>query len=169
MADLRAFFAAAPLGSFAGTVYRVCPARYGRNMLSMRGAFLHGARYNIREYFGALYTSLSADTARREMARYYTVPPIGGFVEAAIQVRLSRVADLTNQHLLRKAGMRREELIDDQHHVTQEAGLRAWESGVEGLVAPSAAHSTERNMVLFLDNQEPGWRIEFRSLRPWSR
>jgi RES domain-containing protein len=91
MPDLRAFFRTAPVSEFSGTVYRICPARFGGNVVSMRGSLLHGARYNIRGYFGALYTSLTKETARREMARYFTVPPIDGFVEASIGLRLSRV------------------------------------------------------------------------------
>jgi len=49
----------------------------------------HGARYNIRGYFGALYTSLSRKTARREIARYFTVAPVDGFVEASIDSGLA--------------------------------------------------------------------------------
>lgn len=126
----------------------------------MRGSFLHGARYNIRGYFGALYTSLSIETARREMARYFTVPPIGGFMEASIPLRLNRVVDLTNRRGLRKAGIAWEHLIAIQFPITQEIGLRAWESGIEALLAPSAAHPAERNLAVFLDNQHPLWRVE---------
>src|SRR5215472_10619118 len=61
----------AAVGEFSGTVYRICPARYAGNPVSMRGPFLHGARYNVRGYFGALYTSLSKETARCEIARYF--------------------------------------------------------------------------------------------------
>src|SRR5262245_18779889 len=125
MPDLRAFFRSAPVSEFSGTVYRICPARYGGNLVSMRGSLLHGARYNIRGYFGALYTSLSRETARREMARYFTVPPIGGFVEASIGLRLSRVVDLTNRKLLRRARIAWEQLIETRFPVTQEIGLRA--------------------------------------------
>jgi hypothetical protein len=56
----------------------------------MRGSFPHGARYNIRGYFGTLYASFSPETARREMARYFTVAPRGGFVGASISLRLKR-------------------------------------------------------------------------------
>jgi hypothetical protein len=126
----------------------------------MRGSVLHGARYNIRGYFGALYTSLSKETARREMARYFTVPPIGGFVRASIGLKLSRVVDLTNRRLLRKAQVAWEQLIETQFTVTQEIGLRAWEAGIEALLAPSAANPAERNLAVLLDNQSPLWRVE---------
>jgi RES domain-containing protein len=159
MPDLRAYFRRAPVSEFAGTVYRICPARYGGSLISMRGSFLYGARYNIRCYFGTLYTSLSKETARREMARYFTVPPRDGFVEASIMLRLSRVVDLTNRRQLRKAGVTWEDLIGGRYSITQEIGLRAWESGIEALLAPSAAHAAERNLAVFLDNQRPLWQV----------
>jgi len=142
MTDLRAFFLSAPVSEFSGTVYRICPARFRGNVVSLRGSLLHGARYSIRGYFGALYTSLSKETARREMARYFTVPPLGGFVEASIGLRLTRVVDLTNRRLLRKASVAWERLIETQFTVTQEIGLRAWETGIEALLAPSGRESS---------------------------
>ena len=165
MPDLRAFFRAAPFSEFSATVYRICTARYETNVVSMRGSFLHGARYNIRGYFGALYTSLSPETARREMARYFTVPPLGGFVEAAIALRLSRVVDLTDKVLLTGAGIAWEQLIELRHSATQEIGLRAWENGVEALLVPSAAEPAERNLAVFLDNHRPIWEVALTAVR----
>jgi RES domain-containing protein len=166
MPDLRAFFQAAPVMKFSGAVYRLCPARHSGSMVSMRGSFQHGARYNIRGYFGALYTSLSRETARRELARYFTATPVGGFVEASIRLRLSRVVDLTNRKLLRKAGIAWEQLIDANYAVTQEIGLRAWESGIEALLTPSAAEPGARNLAIFLDNQRAPWRVELVRIAP---
>jgi RES domain-containing protein len=164
MPDLGTFFRHAPHNEFSGTVYRICTAQYGGNIVSMRGALLYGARYNIRGYFGALYTSLSLETARQEMAQYFTVPPIGGFVEACIELKLNRVVDLTDRRVLRKAGMLWDQLIEPRHTISQEVGLRAWENGIEGLLAPSAANPSEQNVVVFLDNQHPVWKVELTSL-----
>ena len=133
-------------------------------MVSMRGALLHGARYNIRGYFGALYTSLSRETARLEMARYFTVPPLGGFVEASIALRLSRVLDLTNRKRLRRTGLAWERLIEPRFLLTQELGRMAWESGWEALLAPSAADPQQPNLAVFMDNQRPPWRVELAEL-----
>jgi RES domain-containing protein len=133
-------------------------------MVSMRGALLHGARYNIRGYFGALYTSLSRETARLEMARYFTVPPLGGFVEASIALRLSRVLDLTNRKRLRRTGLAWERLIEPRFLLTQELGRMAWESGWEALLAPSAADPQQQNLAVFMDNQRPPWRVELAEL-----
>ena len=159
MPDLRAYFRTVPVSEFSGTVYRICPARSAGNLVSMRGSFLHGARYNIRGYFGTLYTSLSRETARREMARYFTAAPRGGFVEASILLRLNRVVDLTNTRLLRRPGVEWGQLIGTRYAITQEIGLRAWESGIEALLAPSAAHPAERHLAVFLDNQRPLWEV----------
>ena len=128
------------------------------------GSFLHGARYNIRGYFVTLYTSLFKETARREMARYFTVAPKDGFVEASISLRLSRVVDLTNRRLLRRAGVASEQLIGARYSITHEIGLRAWENGIEALLAPSAAYPAERNLAVFLDNQRPLWEVALASV-----
>jgi hypothetical protein len=48
----------------------------------MRGAWARGVRYNMRNYFGAVYAALEMSTARPEMRRYYTVPPDCGFAAA---------------------------------------------------------------------------------------
>jgi RES domain-containing protein len=126
----------------------------------MRGSLLYGARFNIKGYFGALYTSLTPDTAGREIARYFTVPPIGGFELASIRLHLTRVLDLTRPNSLARAGISDEQLIASQYSVTQEIGLSAWENGFEGLITPSAAIPGQHNLAVFLDNQQPSWRIE---------
>lgn len=160
MPDLKAFFRSAPVSRFAGVAYRLCPAIYRDHLVSMRGAFLHGARYNIRGYFGALYVSLSRETARREVERYFTVPPLGGFVEASIGLRLVRVVDLTNRAIIRTAGILSKELSGQSYTFTREIGLRAWENGIEALLLPSAANPDGRNLAVFLDNQHPVWSVE---------
>lgn len=165
MPDLARYFRSAPAAGFKGTVYRICPTRYADHLLSMRGAFLHGARYNIRGYFGALYTSLSQETARQEISRYFTVPPIGGFVLATIGLRLNSVVDLTRPGQLHRIPISREQLTAARFSISREIGLRAWESGLEALLVPSAADPKAPNLALFLDNQHPGWRIELSGVR----
>jgi hypothetical protein len=51
-------------------------------------------------------------------------------------------------------------LIEAQFTVTQEIGLRAWEAGIEALLAPSVANPAESNLAVLLDNQSPLWRVE---------
>lgn len=166
MPDLAAFFRRAPRQVFSGAVFRICAARYGGNTASMQGSLIHGARYNLPNYFGALYTSLEIETARREIARYYTVPPRDGFVEAVIELRLSRVVDLRSKRLLRTVGLKPQDLTGNRYFISQEFGLRAWEAGLEALLVPSAAVPNAANLAVFLDNQQQGWRITLQQIRP---
>jgi RES domain-containing protein len=129
----------------------------------MRGAFWHGARYNIRQYFGCLYTSLEVETARLETKLYFTVPPDCSLVEAAIELRLSRVVDLTDPQVPRKAGLRNVDLTG-AHGPCQEIGMRAWESGVEALLVPSAASPRCKSLAVLLDNQFPRWSVRLRKV-----
>jgi len=64
---------------------------------------------------------------------------------------------------LRRAQIIWEQLIETRFSITQEIGLRAWETGIEALLAPSAANPAERNLV-FLDNQHPIWRVELKRI-----
>ena len=164
MPSLEIWLRTAPIAPFSGTVYRIASARYRNNLLSMRGSLLHGARYNIRGAFGTLYTSLTPELARLEMARYFTVPPKDGFVEASISLRLNRVLDLTNPALLDAAGIAAAGLIASSYIATREIGLRAWENGIEALLVPSAADPSSHNLAVFLDNQRPTWEVALTGL-----
>ncbi len=130
----------------------------------MRGAFAHGARYNVKQYFGCLYTCLDPETLDAEMRRYFTVPPDLGFVDAQIDVRLSRVVDLTNELIHKKAGIKRGALVANDYLVTRHAGLCAWQAGVEAMLVPSAAIDGKINLAVFLDNQSAGWRMGLRQV-----
>src|SRR5258708_28895880 len=121
----------------------------------MRGSWLHGARYNLRNYFGALYTSLELTTAQAEVRRYFTIPPDCGFVTAALTLQLSRVVDLTDKKLLRKVRIPGSRLTSDDYAVCQEFGWRACESGIEALLLPSPAVPHATNLLLFLSHQRP--------------
>jgi RES domain-containing protein len=149
---------------FQGEVHRLCVSLYRYNTLSMRGAWERGARYNVRNYFGALYTSLEVETARAEMRRYFTIEPDRGFVWAVIKVKLTRIVDLAERRRLPQLGIRATDLTGDSYTVSQELGLRAWESGIEGLMVPSAAVPGAKNLVIFLDNQRLHWTVLLRAL-----
>lgn len=165
MPDLRQFFEQAPKEPFSGKVYRIVVTPFAGHILSVRGAFARGGRYNIRDHFGCLYTSLSPDLAKQEMQRYFTIKPDCGLVEAEIELRLAKVVDLTIEH---DAGFSRADLVTESHIIPGEVGLRAWEAGVEGLRVPSMVEAESANLVVFLDNHLPGWRLQLRSVEPLS-
>jgi hypothetical protein len=102
-----------------------------------------------------LYTSLRPDTARREIGRYFTVPPKDGFVLATIELGLN-VVDLSTKPV--KA------LVDRDHSFCQSVGQLAWESGIEALLVPSAVIPEDLNLAVLVDNQEPGWKITLRNI-----
>lgn len=161
------FFRSVRRDSFSGTVYRVCRRKYEAHICSMQGSFLYEGRYNMKGYFGALYTSLELDTAKHEMGRYYTVPPKDGFTAAEIRLQLTQVVDLTDRMVLHLAGAKIRSLVTDDHTVCQEIGRMAWEAGIEALKVPSAALDGKTNMALLLDNQQPGWTIGLLSAAPY--
>lgn len=83
---------------------------------------------------------------------------------ASIQLRLTRVVDLTNRRSLKRTGIRQEELISPTYAIPQEVGLRAWEAGIEALLVPSAAVSTDGNLVVFPDNQHLRWAVQLKRI-----
>jgi len=101
----------------------------------MRGAWTCRARYSIRNYGGALYTALKIEKAQAEMRRYFTLPADCGIVTATLTLHLARVVHLTTPKTLRRIGVGR-------------AGL-----------------GDAKNMVVFLDNQQPGWTGALRTVR----
>lgn len=165
MVGSGAGFESLPPSSFDGIVYRIATARYAGNVASMRGSFIHGARYNIRTYFGALYTSLAQQIAEREVKQYFTRPPVVGLVLATFRVRLSRVLDLRSAKLLRAIKLKRSQLVAPDYAITQEIGLRAWEANWEGLLIPSAVSPNDTNLAILLDNQSPTWQIALKRIR----
>lgn len=128
MPDLGAYFRTAPVSKFSGTVYRICPARYG--------------------------AITSAATSERCTSRFPKKLPVARWRGISQRRRGTGL-----WRLLRKAGIAWEQLIGAHYTITQEIGLRAWESGVEALLAPSAAYPAERNLAVFLDNQRPLWEV----------
>ena len=133
-------------------------------MLSMAGSLARGGRYNIRDYFGCLYACFEQETLEAEMARYFTVEPDCGYADAVISLRLSRVADLTSEFLLKRLGLSTEQLLENSYTLTQHVGQCAWSAGLEALIVPSAAESRRCNLAILLDNQRAGWALGLESV-----
>jgi RES domain-containing protein len=152
---------------WAGTVYRSCAVEHSRrsDLLTGIGASQNGGRWNSKG-IKAVYSSLAPDTG---MAEVLKTANYSGFAPSefmprlfvGIRVSLTKVLDLTGgqiRQMLRMSlqRLRGEDWIRVQlaggEALTQQVGRAAMESGLEGIIAASAADIKGRNLVWFPDN-----------------
>jgi len=145
-----------PRLSLAAVVFRV--VRAGLDPLATAGSLKAGGRFNPPNEFGALYTSLEAATAAKEVARglrHRGIDPAkfseGGWWVYELKVELEAVLDLTDAEVLRKARLRPEALTGGDVNAAREIARQAREQGYQALLVPSAADPASRNLVVFLD------------------
>jgi RES domain-containing protein len=122
-----------------------------------------GARWNPPAT-DALYCALSESGARAEVANLLGRQPIATskpLVMSQLDVVLTRVADIRSAPALDALGFDPAALLaaewDDARRV---GGATAW-LGFAGLLVPSARHD-DGNLVVFVNNLDPGDRIELR-------
>lgn len=122
------------------------------------GSLEAGGRFNPPREFGALYTSLEATTAAKEVARGLKQRgvdpdqfPEGAWWVYELEVKLEAVLDLTDPDVLRKSGIQRDTLTGSDVNATREIAAQARERGYEALLVPSAAAANSRNLVIFVD------------------
>lgn len=134
----------------SAVLFRV--VREGLDPLAITGSLKAGGRFNPPNEFGALYTSLDATTAAKEVARGLRqrgVDP-GQFPEGAwwvyeLEVRLESVLDLTDADVLRKSGILESSLTGSDVMATRQIAAEARERGYEALLVPSATASGSKN------------------------
>ena len=68
-----------------------------------------------------------------------------------MEVKLDSVLDLTDPDVLQKSGLPESSPTDGDIRQTREIAAEARKQGYEALLAPSAAASDSRNVVIFLD------------------
>jgi filamentous hemagglutinin len=117
-----------------------------------------GGRFNPPNEFGALYTSLDAKTAAQEIARGLRArgidpeqSPEGAWWVYELEVKLDSVLDLTDPAVLEKSGISASSLTGSDVNTTRRIAAEAREQGYQALLAPSAAASGLKNLVIFLD------------------
>lgn len=145
-----------PRSSLSAVVFRV--VREGLDPLATTGSLRAGGRFNPPNEFGALYTSLEAATAAKEVARGLRQRGVDPeqFPEEAwwvyeLEVKLETVLDLTDADVLEKSGMRQDSLTASDVNATRQIAAEARERGYQALLVPSAATSGSKNLVIFLD------------------
>ena len=150
-----------PRVSLTAVVARV--VRAGLDPLGTLGSLKAGGRWNPRHEFGAIYTSLDAATAAKEVARGLgqrgidpSQFPSDAWWEYRLEVRLNSVLDLTNPDVLQRMGITADLLIGSDLKVTREIARAARESGYEAMLVPSAADPASKNLVIFTDKLAVG-------------
>jgi len=162
---------------WSGVIYRSPRLKYTRRsaLLSGKGSFEHGGRWNTPGSFAAVYGSLTPDTALKEAlatAAYYglqnhTLFPRG---IVAVKVKLHNLFDLTSgiirKHLLISQNrMLNADWRMEQHKgreaLSQAVGRAAYRLGFEALAVPSKADPSGTNLVIFPDNLQTNSQITY--------
>lgn len=145
-----------PRSPLSAVVFRV--VREGLDPLATTGSLRAGGRFNPPGQFGALYTSLKATTAAKEVARGLSQRgvelnqfPDGAWWVYELEVKLESVLDLTDADVLQKSGISESSLTGSDVNAARQIAAEARERGYEALLVPSAAASGSENLVIFLD------------------
>ncbi|PYT76646.1 MAG: hypothetical protein DMG40_25740 [Acidobacteria bacterium] len=153
-----------PRGSLLAVVFRV--VQKGVDPLGTAGSLKAGGRFNPPNAFGALYTSLEAPTAIKEVAKGLGLRGIDPeqFPEDAywiyeLEVRLDAVLDLTDPDVLQKSRVQQDSLTGTDVKATWEIAAQARERGYEALLVPSAPAPNSKNLIIFLDKLEAHPRV----------
>lgn len=145
-----------PRSRLSTVVFRV--VREGVDPLGTSGSINAGGRFNPPGKFGALYTSLEATSAAKEVARGLRQRGVDpkGFPEGSwwiyeLNVNLEAVLDFTDADVLRASGIQGDSLTGIDLKATREIAAEARERRYEALLVPSAAAPDSKNLVIFLD------------------
>lgn len=107
---------------------------------------MHGGRWNPAGAFAALYlgsprTTVLDDLAGALRALGLATDNRSGFVLHEVRVAKLRMLDLRTRTACSSVGLQWEDLLAEERSTCQRIGQRAWEEGLQGVVAPSAIGS----------------------------
>jgi len=137
----------------------------GRDILSGKGAFSNGGRWNAPGAFPVVYGSTTASVALAESEandRYFGIVCRKARLHVCIGMSFSRVLDLTVAPVLRKLDLKTRDLqaedwrkINGERHesLTQCVGRAACAVGLEALLPPSACIKGGVNIAFFPSNK----------------
>jgi RES domain-containing protein len=135
-------------------------------ILSAKGSFIAGGRYNYFGTYEVLYLSCDEQTCHAEMigSNRAVDPTIFPRLIFAANVQLSNVLDLTDERILDELGINQSILIMTNWRVSQKVGKEAptqtigrlvKEANFEAILVPSAARPDGKNLCVFTDNISP--------------
>jgi RES domain-containing protein len=141
--------------------YRQChPTHTEIADATLRASAREGGRFNPQHEFGAVYVSLSRETAVRELRRRaqrlaIDVADLLPRTMLRLRVDLERVLDLTNPSTATAWGVSAAQLRSDDLAPCQEVARAARRNGYEAIRYP-AASGTGVNVAIFLDRLHAG-------------
>lgn len=141
--------------------YRQChPAHAEVSDATLRASAREGGRFNPQHEFGALYVSLSRETAVHELrrrARRLAVDVADLLPRTMLRLRLDleRVLDLTDPNVATAWGLSAALFQADDLASCQEVARAARRAGYEAIRFP-AASGTGENVAIFLDRLHAG-------------
>ncbi len=148
--------------------YRQChPAHAEISDDTLRASAREGGRFNPRHEFGAVYVSLSRETAVRELRRRahrlaVDVADLLPRTMLQLRVNLERVLDLTDPSTATAWGLSAAQLRSDDLTPCQEVAGAARRNGYEAIRYP-AASGTGENVAIFLDRLHAGSTVQVES------
>lgn len=160
---------------FQGVCFRNVSQKFAhqQDILSAKGSFIRGGRFNLKGTFEVLYLSCDLRTCIEEII---TSAERDGFqveetlprTAVGIEVKLSRVLDLTDPAVRRRLGITKKNLTAPnwvksqnagQEAFTQQIGRLAREAGFEAILVPSAV-ARGKNLDIFPDRLLSGSSLE---------
>lgn len=145
-------------------VYRAVFEKFRDMILSTEGNRFYSGRYHLTGEGGILYTSLSKDTAVKEIERHASGAMfLEKLVIAKINIRLDKVLDLTEPSTLVILGLSIGDLISSDYSITHAISIKARQSGFRGLIVPSTVRSGN-NLIIFENNLGKGCLIEIEDI-----
>ncbi len=158
--------------AFHGAAYRQCHPDHTDFRATVRASLGHPFRFNPPGEFGVLYVALDRHTARAELQRQaqrlgVPLSSMAPRLMLHLEVRLSRVLDLTDARVREAWGLSPDDLASNDYARCQQTARAARKHGFEAIRYPSATGDGE-NLAIFYDSidRESWVRIEHREILP---
>lgn len=149
----------------SGEFYRVAGPRHATAaaIVSGTGAFIAGGRWSPIGVMNVVYLSTAPETATYESmagARYYNLPLWDSMpkVMVAVRVEVDAILDLTNRAIGANLPVAMAALLGEdwravmqggRESASQAIGRAAFAAGLQGLLVPSKAHRSGKNLLVF--------------------
>lgn len=159
---------------FEGVCFRNVSQEFAnqQDIISSVGSKKYGGRFNLKGKFEVLYLSCDVHTCIEEVARSdqlsgFTVAKRFPRTTVGIEVKLSKVLDLTNGKTRRAISISKAVLTEidwetiqanNEEAITQSIGRFAKNAGFEAILVPSAVWNG-KNLDIFPDNLLPSSQI----------